>query len=162
MLSNFQITDICKKHHIPLQYVGYKDLIPKRKLKSYSAIINMDSSNPNDGNPSGSHWIALIKRDKLCYYFDSFGFPAPKEITNYVIYLQPQHYAYNTTQIQNIDDDHCGYYCIGLLLYVKHNYKKGSNLYEVVNDYTNLFDSNTDNNKRILLDYLAKYGIVSK
>ena len=157
MLSNFEISKITKQHNIKLNYVGYKDLIPAKKYKTFNGIINMDSSDPNDiGGPSGTHWVSLIIRNNQSIYVDSFGCIEPLEIKEFVNQNGLEHFGYNTTQIQDIKDDHCGYYCIALLLFIKHN--KGE-LYDVVDKFINLFDSNTKKNAKILRNYLTSNGV---
>lgn len=46
------------------------DQIPKLTKRTPYAIANLDTS-----NESGSHWIALARKDGKVYFYDSFGRP---------------------------------------------------------------------------------------
>jgi len=46
------------------------DQIPKLAKRSPYAIVNLDTS-----DESGSHWIALARKDGKVYFYDSFGRP---------------------------------------------------------------------------------------
>lgn len=154
MLSNFEIEDICKKRNIKLNYCNFKDKLPNRKYKSFNGIINLDSSSPYDGNPSGSHWTALIIKNRHAFYYDSFGIIYPQEVLNFCKFQNVKHLAYSTKEIQNIDDQHCGYFCIGLLQYVKLHTKHDKDLYDIVQNYLEIFNEDTKQNTSILEEYL--------
>ena len=154
MLSNIELKNLSKIYAIKVDYIGYKDTMPNIKSKSnYGAIINIDNSNPDDFNPNGSHWTCLIIKNNICIYFDSFGLGETIETMNFINKQNVKHYGYNNVQIQDIKDDHCGYYCIALLLFVKNNYS--NNLIDTINNFIDLFDKiNVKNNKKILLNFL--------
>ena len=149
MLSNFQIDDLAKEHKIKLNYCSFKDTLPKRKYKTFYGIVNLDSSGTD-----GSHWLALIIRDGLAFYCDSFGQIYPTEIEAFCRYQQVKHLAYNTKEIQYINDFHCGFYALSLLYFVQHN--KG-NLYDVVEEYLQMFSKIPKNNLAILK---AKFNVL--
>ena len=44
------------------------DQLPKSRKKMFSLIINTDSS-----RESGSHWIALVYKNNIYYFIDSYG-----------------------------------------------------------------------------------------
>ena len=154
MLSNIELKNLSKIYAIKVDYIGYKDTMPNIKSKSnYGAIINIDNSNPDDFNPNGSHWTCLIIKDGICIYFDSFGLGETIETMNFIKKQNVKHYGFNNVQIQDIKDDHCGYYCLLLLRYVKENSNK--NLIDSINNFIDLFDkNNVKNNKKILLNFL--------
>jgi hypothetical protein len=117
-----------------------------KKKPSLNLIVNMQSSNQSTG---GSHWVALLKRGNIYFYFDSFGAKPPIEVKQYC----KTKLAYNSYIIQNLNSEACGLYCFALLHYVKNN--KG-NLLEVVNDFINMFEDDTRRNDQILQLYLSK------
>ena len=153
MLSNIQIEKQMKNMKIPLNYCGFKDLIPKRKSLNgnWFGIINMDSSVPNFHNPSGgTHWVSLVIINQNAFYNDSFGFDCPVEIMSFIKCCNIKHYGYNNFDIQNINDDHCGYYSMSFIKWMYENYAKYNTIYDCANDYINKFDTNTKNNLNIL------------
>ena len=152
MLSNFQLDDICKQHDIKLNFCSFKSDLnnDKHKYKNYNAIINLASGG------LGSHWLCLIIKDGNAIYSDPFGVIYPTEVLTFCKARKVKHLAYTTDEIQYINDDHCGYYALALLLFVKHN--KG-NLYDVVEKYLSMYSKNPKDNANILKSYLAKYNI---
>jgi len=77
------------------------------------AVLNLEDS--TKGN--GTHWVCLINipAQKYCYYFDSFGFPPPDNVTQVIKRDLNKNILYNALQIQNIDSSLCGYYCLYLI-----------------------------------------------
>ena len=81
MLSNFDLEDMAEKDRLDLIGVFNKDMLPKERVMG-SYIINLQDY--EDGN--GTHWVAFkIFDNKKCCYFDSFGFPMPKEINAFLM-----------------------------------------------------------------------------
>ena len=78
-------------------------------------------------------------------YYDSFGFPAPKEIE---IKLIP--YIYNDRNIQNINTSSCGFYCIDFIKFL-YKFKDKEKAYNL---FLDLFKNNTSKNELILYDIL--------
>ena len=153
MLSNIQIEKQMRNMKIPLNYCGFKDLIPKAKnVNNWFGIINLDSSKPNIINDpvGGTHWLGLVIINSNAFYFDSFGYDCPIEIMNFVKSCKPKHYGYNNFDIQNINDEHCGYYSMSFIKWMYDNHAKYPNIYDCANDYINKFDTNTKNNLNIL------------
>lgn len=147
-ITNLAIMNICKQYGIPLNACIMKDELTDLKLGNY--IINLENHNQN-----GSHWIALVVGTHECVWMDSFGAP-PTEMISYTL---RQHYSrinYNNFIVQNINSNACGYFCIGLLLYLKKHSKQYKTLTGKVNDYVNLFEDDTTKNNKILFDYLKK------
>ena len=72
-------------------------------------IINLDDSHSN-----GTHWVAMINKNNEIYYFDSFGLPPPREVTNL-----KKECIYNTSQYQAKTSVLCGYYCLYFLKNLK-------------------------------------------
>lgn len=64
---------------------------------------------------SNGHWVALKVGKSKSYYFDSFGQPPPREIE-----LGVKNLHHNRTQIQALNQTHCGIYAI---YFLKHGIK---------------------------------------
>ncbi len=85
------------------------DKIPQLKDNSY-AIINLDRS-----DQGGSHWIALAKKDKDPYIFDSFGrdtykiLPSIRHSGNGLIKMT------DNDRNQKDHENNCGQKCIAWL-----------------------------------------------
>lgn len=92
--------------------VFVKDELPELNNGFY--IINLNGH---------SHWTALLKDGLKYYYFDPFGFVAPKEVEKAIFkdYGRQVHYFYNEDQIQDIDTTSCGFYVVA---WIKHMNKK--------------------------------------
>lgn len=92
---------------IKLNFIGSMYVLPKLKIGKYIALITPNSS------INAGHWVCIkVEKDKV-FYFDSFGIPPPTSIskkTNLPIY-------YNDRQIQDIDTNFCGQYCLYFLKY---------------------------------------------
>jgi len=147
MLSNYDLEDIAKKNNIILDGVIYKDDIFKiKKKKNMNIIINLQNSD-SDGN--GTHWVTLCKRSDKYMYFNSFGVDPPLIIQQYC----EKNLGVNKYICQNINTDVCGFYCIAFINYIN-NTKK---VYDVSNEFINLFESDTKKNKAILNKYIKHY-----
>lgn len=103
-LTNTQITDMLRGRGIYFNGVFSKDLLPS-KLQQGWYIINMEDH--DKGN--GTHWVALNYGREFTEYFDSFGFPPPKEVLRAV---GDTNLIRNRKQIQDFNSSACGWYCI--------------------------------------------------
>ena len=114
-------------------------------------IINLDKST-NDG----THWTCIYKDVKI-YYFDPFGFVAPKEVEKII-----KPYIYSNIQCQDINSTSCGYFCIAFCLYMNDKEKEGCDPLESFNDFINMFNSlyNIFNNEQTLYKLLKSYNVV--
>jgi hypothetical protein len=123
-----------------------KDELPV-KIKDGNYIINLQSS--TQGN--GTHWTALIIRNDTALYFDSFGAPPSTEIIDFVKKRKNIHLAFNNEIIQDLKSSNCGYYCLALILYVKHH--SSIPLTQSAEDFTKLFMDDTKQNDGILQQF---------
>lgn len=90
--------------------VFMKDQLPKRINLEECGVVNLQSAS-SYGN--GTHWVAYFKNKRKKYYFDSFSFPPPKEL---VQYLGESNLQYNEYPIQNEGDPPiCGHLCLLVL-----------------------------------------------
>jgi hypothetical protein len=150
MLSNFDLIDYAKKEGLDLLGVYSKDMLPdKKKVGSY--IINMQDH--NDGN--GTHWVAfIIFENAKCCYFDSYGIPAPQDILDFLKIFKP--IATSKRQIQYIDSDKCGYFCLSFIKFFNDVNPIKQDVYELFDDYLNAFSTNLKLNGHIVMELLKK------
>ena len=120
MLSNFDIERICRKLELPIVGVFSKDKLPKKpQIGSY--YVNLQDSNAG----GGTHWVMFkiysdderenSKKGKKehtigALFFDSFGLDMPKEVSEFLTPFKP--IPYSNRQIQGLNQDECGWYCI--------------------------------------------------
>jgi hypothetical protein len=96
---------------------------------------------------SGSHWVAMIKRDDISFYFDSFGFIPPIAIIDF---LKPSKIAYSDNDIQYLTSVQCGLYCIAWMKYMQGS----KNMLKRYNNFINLFSEDETKNDKILFKIL--------
>ena len=131
-LTNYDIDKLMAHYRIPYHGCFIKHQLPLH-LKNGAYVINLNGS---------SHWTALVKDGSHYYYFDAFGFPAPKEVQKRV-----GHYIWSDKDIQSMASTSCGWYCIA---FIKHLYKK-KNKEKAYNDFLHLFGTkHLLNNEHIL------------
>ena len=152
-ITNYQILDLCKFYDIPTKGVFMKD-----ELKSIPAIngnyfINLDSSTTGR---HGTHWTCLILNDKLGnVFFDSFGAIPSLEVIEFIKRSKLKSYGYNNWIIQDIHSQFCGFFCLGLFIYIKKQLKD-QNTISLANDYVNKFVDNTKQNDTILKTFFKE------
>ena len=144
-LTNFEIIDICKFYKIKLNGVFMKDELNFIK-KDGNYVINLDNSYNN-----GTHWVALIVNGNDNFYFDSFGCIPPSEVENFINNNKNTKikYAYNNWICQDLKSSNCGFFCIGLFMYLK-KHNKNKDLYKTSNNFINIFYDETLMNDTIL------------
>lgn len=82
-----------------------RDQIPKKINKNEVAICNLDIS-----KNEGTHWIAYVKKNKLVYYYDSFGnLQPPPELKKY---FNKCDILYNNEADQTYNSVNCGHLCL--------------------------------------------------
>lgn len=145
MLSNYDLEKLCRIYKIPLNGVFAKDELEDVEPRDGNYIINLQSS--RDG--CGSHWEALILRGPEAFTFDSFAALPPTEISDFARESKAvKHLAYNRTVIQHLKSDSCGWYVLGLLLFIKEHPQEP--LTVAANKYINQFGSDLKANETIL------------
>ena len=114
-LSNIFINNLLKDEKSYLDTFS-KDEIPLIE-NNKSLIFNLQNS-----NQTGSHWIALSRKDNNIFIFDSFGIGhIPKKI--YKIYKN-FNIITNIYRIQDINSNLCGLFCVLFCLYNVNNKNK--------------------------------------
>ena len=145
LLSDVDIRILAKQFHINLIDVCFKSKLDTMKIKAGSYVLNMDRD-----DYQGTHWICLYVNGNNAVYYDSFGQEAPIEIVNFCKRGKVK-LIMNYTQIQDIDDTSCGYYCLAFLYWMT-KYKTPSQYY--LNMFNKPFDENTKKNKLILQKFI--------
>ena len=94
-ILNFE--DFVKKHNIKNDTMNESNLqrVYNYRINPRDSKINSDEGfvNVDNGSQGGTHWTCFIVKDKISYYFDSFGgtpdklllnqLPKPKTYHNY-------------------------------------------------------------------------------
>ena len=156
-ISNVKLEEICKKKGIPLNGVYMKDELAEIQPQEGNYIINLQSSYQG----SGTHWLALIIQRDSIYYQDSFGVIYPLEVLVFIHRYEQNNIkcriGHNMTQIQDLNSVRCGWFCLGLLYFVKCH--RDTPLFDVCNDFVNMFSDDLKLNDQILMKYLNEHKI---
>lgn len=139
MMTNIDLENMADRLELPLVGVYSKDELVSgnnpRQIGNY--IINMQSS--SDGN--GTHWVcATVFRNGKALYFDSFGFPSPIAIQEFLQPFKP--YAYNNRDIQDYNSDNCGRFCMACCALVKE--------YDDYGDFLEMWSNDKKQNDKIV------------
>jgi len=112
-----ELENWAKKLHVPLNFIGFKDELPKMP-KAGGYIINLASSHDGSG---GTHWVgAYLAPNKLAFIFDSYGAPPLDEIMDLAKQWTRnlKHIFINPYDIQDIDGNFCGQYVLNFLAHI--------------------------------------------
>lgn len=106
--------------HIQGQTIGVfpADKIPLVWEKPCALVANVDES-----TKPGSHWIAIyVDSSGNGVFFDSYGLPPA--VSHHIdrIRRNCRFYEWNIQQLQSIDSDVCGHFCIDFLFYMSCGY----------------------------------------
>lgn len=84
-----------------------RDGLPTRVNEIECGVVNLD-----DTRNSGTHWVAYIKIQDYCEYFDSFGdLKPPFELQKYL----KNRIFYNYYRYQSFNSYNCGHLCLKYL-----------------------------------------------
>ena len=136
LLSDVNLTEMCKALHIPLHYIGFKDTFAKHTPKDGAYIVNLDSKKDNRG---GTHWTAFILTNHKALYFDPFGLTIPLPTRQFIMRYKPTRILFSTNQIQQIDSVLCGYFCLYFLYFFTVLNKINDNLPYLINKHDSLY-----------------------
>ena len=122
------------------------DEIPKRDIGYY--IFNLDNSkgdySGSDKTSIGNHWVALNVEKEKSQYFDPYGESPLDSIMKWLKRGRPKYPIwYNTSQIQDISSNKCGWYVIDFLT----DLSKGVSFYDAIHKYD---IHNTKTNEKII------------
>ena len=156
MLTDKELKQLCKLFKIKCKGVYLKDELTNIRTQEGFYIYNLDSkSDPVMDTSLGTHWTCSVGNGEQVMYFDSYGVGPPNEIS-YFLKLKYGKFLYNNYIIQHLDSTNCGFYCLGLALYVKDKQTSNPNLLMTCNDYINMFEDNAKTNDTILRTYLYR------
>jgi len=147
MLSNIELEELADNYGVSLNTIVMKDELKGIQPRNGNFIINLQSS--TEGN--GTHWILAVIKNKNCFYFDPFGILPPTEIIDFCKRIPDSTLAYSTKEIQNISAETCGWFGLGLLIYIKRS--KNQDIYLASGSYLKLFSEDTEDNNKILIKY---------
>lgn len=88
--------------------VFMRDRLPHKSKQIECGIVNLDNY-----KNVGTHWVAYVRVNNYCEYFDSFGDLKPP--TELVKYFGQCDVYYNYVKYQNYDTVNCGHLCLEFL-----------------------------------------------
>ena len=150
--SNTDLANISRHLNMPQPIICFDEqLLNTKKLATQYFVLNLGSL-----ANGGTHWVALaIRGGKEAVYFDSFGAPFSRAVSQYISGFSKK--GYNVTQIQDIHSDLCGWYC---MLWLKHIQSSKLDMYAAANAFVNQFFSDYDGNDELLrMKYLDNYNL---
>ncbi len=118
---------------------------PLPRRKEYCFITNTDNH-----ESSGTHWNSWVVKDKIIYFFDSFGRSPlhaafPHDYRD-ILLMFNNNFQYFDKQIQPIDSFTCGYYCIHFIMI----FSIGLDL----NNFSSEYSSDTNKNDIIVMNII--------
>lgn len=148
MLSNIDLSHLCKTYDVPLSGIYLRDKLSQQPTPGMT-IINLD-----DGSQGGSHWTALWCDGKDTVYYDSFGAYPPPEIISWAKPCTKNGFYYSAWIVQHIKSEACGFYCVAFGLFIRKERKTGESLRDCFNRFVNLFEDDSRKNDAHLKRYL--------
>ena len=146
--NNQELLEIMNAINIPLNGIFMKDNLP-HILKPGNYIINLNSL-----GESGSHWVCCKIIGKNIYYFDSFGGYPVQNVMDKAAQNRMK-VLYSTRQYQYINSELCGWFCVAFLNLTKN--VKNKDMKDKLNEFDNLFKTNTKLNDKILIKYIKSF-----
>lgn len=147
MLTNIQIEDLAKRMKIPLEFVGFKNELPKKLKTNRSYIINLDDDVDSGTGikSSGSHWTCFQimeypNKKKEGIYMDSYGAGCPEIVKKRVKDNFGIGLPNNTKDIQSLMNQACGWYCLAFLHFINVFPQRSKNLYWDTEAFLDLFE----------------------
>ena len=152
ILTNFELIDVCKALNVPLDGVYSKDELIRMNPKEGKCYI-LNIQNRDDGY--GTHWVCCYDTPNGVAYFDSFGLDPPVLIKSFMKRSKEVIYT-NTRQIQDVNDETCGWYCVAFCDYLHKNMKKTKSLSTLMDNFMDLYeDKYSRANSKLLEKYMA-------
>jgi len=144
MLTNIDLENMAHKLNLPIVGVFSKDELPRgktpRQVGSY--YINMEDSDKGHG----THWIfAKVFESGHGIYFDSFGFPAPIAVQEFLKPFTP--YKFSNRDIQDYYSKNCGRYCLCADYHIPH--------YDDYDHFLEVWSDDKPKNDKILNDFYS-------
>jgi hypothetical protein len=154
VLSNFDITNICRELEIKLDSVMMNDQFNSKMLDyDFSIILNFQNYNQN-----GSHWAGMYCSPKIktVYYMDSYG-ELPTARIYKIIIDRGYTLLYNKRQFQALESQLCGWYTIYFLYMMQKS--RSQNKLKAMEKFLNLFTyeiRDLDNNDKKIKQLFVK------
>jgi hypothetical protein len=154
MITNFDIEEMAEGLKLPIVGVFSKDRLPQKRIVG-SYYINMEDHDKG----GGTHWVfARIFPNGKAIYFDSFGVQTPEQVRDFLKPFSP--FACSHRQIQDIQSQNCGRFCILLDYYFTHGLCKTKkckcDIDEKYDDWLNSWSIDTKLNDKILKERFVK------
>ena len=149
MKATMNTVEIDKKISVPgfLGAFGYDEL-PTRKDENFSLIVNTEPS-----TEPGDHWVALVQKENLLYFLDSYG----RNFKNYLFpsgfretilkYVGNSRFKFNPLLLQQFLSNACGDYCV----YFIQELHKGT-----LTKALSIFSDDLAKNDKIVKEYVKK------
>ena len=145
-LTNYQLLDLGKRMNVPLESPYFKDELPLNLKSNVGYIINLEDEEDENGDPNtGSHWCALYIREypnekREAIYFDPYGTGCPQDVEKSMKKTLGKSIPHTTKQIQDLNSDMCGWFCLAFLYYLHTYPKRTKDLYQDVSNFLSFFD----------------------
>lgn len=144
MTSNFELLEMAKMHNINNFMVCMNDELKTYKYPTNGYFI----LNLQDSNHDGTHWSCLVIKDNIPCYFDSYGGIYSEDVEKYIKKNYGKKCSFNAKVIQSFKSVECGIFCFALILYIENH--PHLDILQSVNEYTNIFSDDPNNNDKIL------------
>lgn len=152
--SNTDLEQLAIRYNIPLNQVTSKDQL-QGIPKEGGYIFNLQDL----GEGRGTHWVCFLIYQNHACYFDSFGQYPPSEFKVFVKKTKTKkkmQLYYVSSQIQHLDSNACGIFCLCFLHYMSNGAKtipftQHLNLFSAMFDYTDFAS-----NEIVLKQYFQK------
>ena len=112
--TNIELIELAKCLSISNFNCICKDEFKSILKQNYTNIIV--NINDSDKNING-HWCLCFIDNEQKIYFSSYGDPIPIEVKQYMMELDDRLILASNFQIQDFNEDTCGFYCILILFY---------------------------------------------
>lgn len=149
MLTDHQLTKLCKSMNVPLAKDGIRfktEFKPSSLEYNKSYIVNLDDEYDDEGNlKSGTHWTCF--QINKCpngtiepIYFDPFGIGPPEELKENIMKLCKKKIPFTTKNVQSMMSNACGFYCCAFLHYINNFSHRTNDIYEDTECFMHYFD----------------------
>jgi hypothetical protein len=82
-------------------------------LKSFSLVFNESKH-----DEAGSHFVSVYASEKEVFYFDSMSLNLENDYIKMFVFSCGKPVVQSETQIQSLDSNFCGFFCICFLMYM--------------------------------------------
>lgn len=150
MLTDGDLRQLATQMSVPLEFIGFKDDLPRKVKANKAYIINLENEENSEGkNNSGSHWTCFYvaqypNQNVEAIYFDPFGFAPPEIVKKVVKDTFRISLPHTKPDIQSLMSNACGWYCMAFLHFITASPYRSKDLYDDVASFMSMFlDLNT-------------------